>query len=165
MNRGTTTQAEAARRYGVHRSIINRLVSSGALESDARGRPYLDACARRWGDRERPTDDADNRDAFDRARARKMNAEASLAELKLEEERGNLVRMDEIVRVNTAAFASIRQAVMIIPDRICMTVAAESDPDECRRIMDRAVRKALTGAADKIRGFDYEAIASERARA
>lgn len=84
------------------------------------------------------------------ARARREVAEASLAELRMREQLGELVRADH-VRAETAKIAiKIREAFLNLPDRLAPVVAAESDPGAVFRLLDLEFRQILTTLADDI---------------
>jgi phage terminase Nu1 subunit (DNA packaging protein) len=64
---------------------------------------------------------------YNESRARREAAEAELAELRLAEERGELVRRIHVEAEAQRMGAAIKQALLNIPDRMAATLAVESD--------------------------------------
>jgi len=80
---------------------------------------------------------------YNASRARHEKAKADLAEIKLAEGRGDLVRRKAIA---DALFASARQArdrLMAVAARAAPLVAASSDTAECARILSDEIQAAL----------------------
>ena len=76
-------------------------------------------------------------------RVKRLRLELTQAEL--EERRGNLLRRDEVERATFARFRRVRDAVLRVPVQLAAAVAANTDPAECRRVMNDALRDALLG--------------------
>jgi hypothetical protein len=79
-----------------------------------------------------------------------MHQQARAARAALEAQRleGKLVPVREVEAVWAAMMMAIRNRMLLVPDRIAARVAAESSILECRDIVDRAVREALTAASE-----------------
>lgn len=87
-------------------------------------------------------------DDYFAARARRETAEAELAELKLQEQLGQLVRGDK-VRAETARLAaSLREAFLQMPARLSPVLAAESDAARVHDLLQAEVRQVLAQLAD-----------------
>lgn len=78
------------------------------------------------------------------ARTRREIAEADLAELKLAELRGELVRADEWSAALARRAVAFREGLLQIPDRLSAQLAAEADQDTIRRLLDVEIRATLT---------------------
>ena len=82
------------------------------------------------------------------SRARREAAEAKLAELKLGEVAGELVRADD-VRAECARLATaLRNAFLQMPDRLAPVLAAETEPSRVHALLMTEIRQVLTQLAD-----------------
>jgi hypothetical protein len=80
-------------------------------------------------------------DSFNIANTRERLAKAKIAELDLAERVGTLVKTEDVeVRVFNMARAG-REAIMALPDRMSVTLAAESDPHKVHALLTDACRK------------------------
>lgn len=84
------------------------------------------------------------------AKTRREQAEASIAELKELELRGDLVRKVEVERALAARLVALRESLEVLADRLAALVAAESDAGVCRRLIRDEHRKALTMLAEHL---------------
>jgi len=82
---------------------------------------------------------------FNSVRTRHEQLRLELTQAELEERRGNLLRRDEVERATFARFRRVRDAVLRVPVQLAAAVAANTDPAECRRVMNDALRDALLG--------------------
>ena len=101
--------------------------------------------------------------AYWEAKTRREAAEASLAELKEAELRGDLVRRAVVERELASRLVALRESLEVLADRLAALVAAESDASVCRRLLREEHRKALTGFAGAIAAAASEAGAGEEA--
>lgn len=76
-------------------------------------------------------------------RAQREAAEAGMAELKLAEMKGELIRVDAVKRVMALSFATTRDGLLQIPARMAAVLAAESDPATVQRLMYAEIHRAL----------------------
>lgn len=84
------------------------------------------------------------------AKTRREAAEASIAELKEAELRGELVRRAVVEREMAARLVALRESLEALADRLSALVAAESDAQACRRLLRDEHRTALAGFATRI---------------
>lgn len=94
-----------------------------------------------------PTDPAAHRpldESHDKARTRREIAQANLAELKLAELSGELVRADDVRHALARRFVAFREGLLQIPDRLSAQLAAETDQGTIRRLLDIEIRASLT---------------------
>lgn len=84
---------------------------------------------------------------YDEARRRREVAEASIAELKEAELRGDLVRRAAVERETASRLVALRESLEVLADRLAALVAAESDPVACRRMLRDEHRNALAAFA------------------
>lgn len=86
-------------------------------------------------------------------RNRREAAEAELAELRLAEEKGRLIRVDAVKAVVASVFSAARDALLQIPARLGPQLAAESDASKAQTMLHTEIHQALqllAGATDRI---------------
>ncbi len=166
------TQREYARRRGCTEAAVRRAVRDGRISLiDGRIDPV--AADAQWARNtrvragSRPTDDAnltgsstasgqsgqpeddDTDSGYWKSRARRERAEAELAELKLRELQGQLVRADEWAAALAKRAAAFREGLLQIPSRLAAQLAAEADQarvhtmleDELRHVMEQLTHR------------------------
>ena len=77
------------------------------------------------------------------SRARREAAEAELAELKLAELQGQLVRADEWAAALARRAAAFREGMLQIPARLAAQLAAETDEARVHALLDAELRQVL----------------------
>lgn len=77
------------------------------------------------------------------SRARKEAADAELAELKLEREKGRLVDAEEVKKTAFKVARAVRDQMLNIPDRVAAELAAETDVFKINKRLTDEIRKAL----------------------
>lgn len=92
------------------------------------------------------------------AKTRRETAEASIAELKEAELRGDLVRRAVVEREFAARLVALRESLEVLADRLSAQVAAEPDALRCRQLLRDEHRLALSAFAERI---DLEAASDE----
>lgn len=80
---------------------------------------------------------------FQAARTRRETAEASLAQLKLQEQEGELIRLDAVRNAWATRLTAVRDALLQIPARIAPVVAAESSIEGCAIAIDTELRRVM----------------------
>lgn len=83
---------------------------------------------------------------YNTSRARREAAEAQLAELKLAEERGDLVRVSSVKAAIDRRHAGLRELLLQLPARVVPLLVARPDP----AAMDQLLRAEILGALDQI---------------
>lgn len=87
---------------------------------------------------------ANNRPAdADEARARKLSAEAELAEMERDERRGELVPIAAVERVVVEEYTALRAKLLSLPSKLAPQVAIESGEAACRELLERGITEAL----------------------
>lgn len=77
------------------------------------------------------------------ARARKLAAEAELAEMERDERRGQLIPISVVERVVSEEYAAVRAKLLSLPGKLAPLVAIEDDEVTCRDLIERGVTEAL----------------------
>lgn len=84
------------------------------------------------------------------AKTRRETAEASIAELKEAELRGELVRRALVERELASQLVALRESLEVLADRLAAVMAAESDAAVCRNLLRTEHRLALASFAKRI---------------
>ena len=77
------------------------------------------------------------------SRTRRETAEAELAELKLAEQYGQLIRVDAVKAAVASVFSAARDALLQIPARLGPQLAAESDASKAQTMLHSEIHQAL----------------------
>lgn len=158
------TKAEYARRRGVTEGAVRQAVRDGRI-TEVDGKIDPAAADEEWARNSRvragsapsepnaevPGDEAD-RPASDAwqyqvSRARREQAEAQIAELKLQEQLGQLVRVDSVRSEVAAALGQVREHLLQLPARLAPLIVAEPDQAQIQRLLEAEIRAALAKAA------------------
>jgi hypothetical protein len=159
----TITQAEYARRRGCTEGAVRRAVRDGRISLiDGRIDPvaadaqWLRNTRVRAGSR--PAEDAnlasargssggrgrdDEADDYWTSKGRRERAEAELAELKLAEQRGELVRAADVRAQHAGRLAMLRESLLQLPARMAPLLAVEGDAARCHDILQRELHGVL----------------------
>ncbi len=92
------------------------------------------------------------------AKTRRETAEASIAELKEAELRGDLVRRAVVEREFASRLVALRESLEVLADRLSAQVAAEADAGRCRQLLRDEHRLALAAFVERI---DLDAATEE----
>lgn len=85
---------------------------------------------------------------YEVAKARKMDADADLAELKLQTERGLLVKAEDVAKAWEGALGAMKGKLMSIPTKAAPVVAGESEATACQHLLESLVYEALEELAN-----------------
>lgn len=98
-----------------------------------------------------PDDDpaASKDPAIAKSQAKKEEFRAKLVELEYEERVGNLLRRDEIEKEWFRRGRQVRDAVLNVPARLAGILAAESDQQKVRDLLETELRQALESLANE----------------
>lgn len=145
--------AASLTRIGQTRSQDKAGVARRHAEARANGAQdpsYAGACGDgEDGNDDEAGDDVITRPDFQAARARREQARAQREEIELARVVDTLLVAEEVEAVLADAVTNFRAACEGIGALVAAEVAAESDPVECRRIIDEHVRAALSGLANR----------------
>ena len=145
------TQSALARHLKVSRQAVHDLVKRGILEPDANGLIDLDLAKHALARKTRPSGktaaalepSAEQEETHHAARARRERAEATMAELKLAEQRGEVIRVDAIRAALAGVLSQCRDAFMALPARLAPVLAAETDAGRVHRVLSDEVHRVL----------------------
>lgn len=80
---------------------------------------------------------------YEEARAKKVAAEAEIAELELAKVKGELVDASDVVTAWSDVLASIKARLISIPSKAAPIVSAEDSAAVCQSVLEDLVREAL----------------------
>ncbi len=81
--------------------------------------------------------------SFDEVRARKIAAEAEMAEIELREKKGQLIPASEVVASWGEIVGACRSKLLAVPAKIAPVVAVEDNPAVCKQIVEEQIGEAL----------------------
>ena len=89
--------------------------------------------------------DIPKNDEYMTSRTRRESAEAEMAELKLAEQHGHLIRVDAVKQALANAFTATRDSLLQIPSRLAAVLAAETDAAKVHELLQLELYRALEG--------------------
>ena len=145
------TPAEYARRRGLHSSTVYNAIREGRCPREPDGTIRVDIADRLWPEVAHKTgvkvqtveSSGGESVTLNEARTRKALAEAESKELKLAQQRGELVAIEDVARVYYGILRKLRNRLRAIPGRISALVVAEPDVGEVRRMLSGEIDDAL----------------------
>ena len=171
MDQELITQAELARRLGVTRQYINKLVRDGKIQKVGKKIDYESACesikmitdparskisedkkeesvetpmpAKNSGGKRPPT--------FAEAKTMKEIYSAKLAKLKYEEEAQILIKKSDIYEKAHIVGRNIKQVLLSLPARVMEQLAVETDPRKVNQILEKEVRDSLSSLEEELK--------------
>lgn len=144
------TRSGAARALGITPATLDRWVDRGAPKRRGKrgGRLYDVVAVRKW----RRDRDAKRQPVLDLAheRAALARVQRELTELKVREARAELVKADDVERVQRAALAAVRAQLLAVPRRCVLAGLPRSHEPLVKRHITEALRElsALRTLAD-----------------
>jgi len=133
---------EYGRRYGVNESTVRGWID--------RGMPDTDAEATAWivDNVLKPLRDTDTKEQIEKARLRKLIAEANQAETELARQRELLIPSDEVHKELTAFFKTFRDYFRTLPNKIYHEVFEQDSALKVKRVLQQRIDELLTEIAD-----------------
>lgn len=159
--------SEYARRRGCSEGAVRRAIKDGRITAHggkvdpvaadaqwsrntrvrAGSRATNDANLTAGGAPQRQSQDEDTEGGYWKSRARREAAEAELAELKLAEQQGHLIRTDAIRAAHAKRLAGLREALLQIPARLASVLAAEPDQAKCHDALQAEIHGVLASVS------------------
>lgn len=151
--------ADAARAEGIDRALVRRWVNAGRLPCDDQKRVRV-ADLRRL--RKQGLDPSRGRhkgaagesaaggvsSGFTAVRTKREEQLVRLAEIEVRKKSGQLIEVSRVHDQVKSAGVMIRESLLAIPERLAAVVAAESDEQKIRQLMDAEIRHALAGLVE-----------------
>ncbi|EPM3750169.1 hypothetical protein ACTLM0_001978, partial [Escherichia coli] len=88
-------------------------------------------------------------------RVRKLRAEATLAELELAKQRGEVAPIEEFQSVWANRFTIIRANMLQLPQRVVTMLIGETSERRFKQVMTEEIKQILTAAASSGTEADY----------
>lgn len=138
------TQAEFGDLVGITQQAVSALLHSGVLKSGASVSTWLQAYCdnlreQAAGRRGRSLDGPDLVDE----RARLTREHRAMAELRLAEARGELIRVDAVTAAWSRTLTALRDGLMQIPARCSAALAAENEGARVHDLLSAEIHQAL----------------------
>lgn len=99
--------------------------------------------------------------SYEEARARKIAAEAEIAELELAKVRGSLVLAGDVVTAWSDVLANLKAKLISIPSKAAPIVASDDNAGSCQKVIEDLVREAL----EELSNYDPKINAAAKKRA
>lgn len=137
------TQAELGQLIGVTQGRVSQLIAEGVITGDTIADRVGSYCAHVRAMAAGRTDAPE----ITSERARLLAAQASREELRLAEDRGELIRAN-VVRAGLAVvFVTARDHLMQLSDRLAQTLASETDTGKVHALLTDEIHHALSQLA------------------
>lgn len=81
---------------------------------------------------------------YDKARARKMTAQAEKEEIELAKRKGSIVDIEDVVDIVKQEYAVTRQKIFALPNKLAMDVLSCETAQEVQAMIEKAVNEALS---------------------
>lgn len=132
---------------------VQQLTSEGVFAKEGRGRYDLVSCVQAyvgfWQDKAEARSAAEHVDgSLEESKARKMAAEAELAELQLARERGELVTVEDAVKERTRDYGHLRAKMLNMPAKYAPSTVGCRTIAESKVRWEDAVAEALSVLSD-----------------
>ena len=85
---------------------------------------------------------------FEAARARKTEAQATLAELELAKAQSELVAVEDVIAAWADTVATVKNRLLAIPTKTAPLICVESEPTICHKIVESEIYEALEELAN-----------------
>ena len=127
---------------------IQQLVKEGILRKEERGRyPFIEDIKKYVMYLQARVDGGGNIIDLDEARKRKLQAEAMLAELELENAQSNTLSVSDHGEVIGSLGDTIRGRLLVLPSKLAPALALESKQGLCKQIIEDEIRSTLAEIA------------------
>ncbi|EEW1513866.1 TPA: terminase small subunit [Escherichia coli] len=146
------TDADLAELTGLSSRRIRQLVESGRLTRAGRNRYQLAEVFMALVEEMSGGDKASELTA---ERVRKLRAEATLAELELAKQRGEVAPIEEFQSVWANRFTIIRANMLQLPQRVVTMLIGETSERRFKQVMTEEIKQILTAAASSGTAADY----------
>ncbi|MFG0800797.1 hypothetical protein [Leclercia sp. GLN_9] len=134
---------EYGRRYGVNESTVRGWVERGMPQD-------TDAEATAWIVENilKPLRDTDTKEQIEKARLRKLIAEAEQAETELDRQRELLIPADEVYKELNQFFKTLRDYFRTLPNKIQHEVFEQDSVLKVKRVLQQRIDEMLTEIGD-----------------
>jgi len=138
------TTAELAKVLGLSVPRISQLLNAGVLRRNREN--YFPLCKSVYdviGALKKTPGSDENKSSYDKARTRKMEAEADIKSMDVKKRKGELVEIDDVINIVKKEYTSIRQRLFAIPNKIALEILGCASPKESQAMLTEAINQAL----------------------
>jgi len=149
------TKAAFARHRGVTGAAVTKMIKTGRIVVGDDNRIHVEAANNMLDgpvEQEPAPTNTDGSPDIDIERARKMKADADLAELKVKEAEGRLIPIEVIKAADFQTIRTWRDTLLGVADRLSAKCAATTDERKVNAIIMQEIRATLEAMAN---GVDY----------
>jgi phage terminase Nu1 subunit (DNA packaging protein) len=130
---------------------VQQLTREGVLPKADRGRyelaPVIQAYVKYLRDRALPGEAEGLSEDFQKARARRTAAEASMAEMRAAQARGELIPAADVHEVLTAIFGRVRSKLLALPSKLAPRLLGVTSVNDAQEQLKAGVYEALSELA------------------
>ncbi|MGH8605357.1 MAG: hypothetical protein ACREXR_21980, partial [Gammaproteobacteria bacterium] len=94
---------------------------------------------------------------FIEAKTKRETYEAALAELRHAQLIGRLVDVEDVKRESFACVRAVRDAFLVLPDRLAPSLASEGDARKVHEILSNEIEQVLLGLVKDFQGEEKQA--------
>lgn len=112
----------------------------------SKGRPHqfdLEQCKVWIAANVRGQGGTENDENLNEAKLRKLQAEASLAEIELQRERAELVEIEEVAKQVASEYSTVRAKLLALPTKVSGIIYSLQSQREVTEVLDNAIREIL----------------------
>lgn len=145
----TVSKRELAERWGIHQSNIDKYLVEGmpfltkGNKRDGLSTFDFEAC-NEWRNAKLGLQEGHEDETMKQARLRKLQAEASLAELELEQQKGTVVAIEDVAQEMANVFSTVKTRLLALSAKLPGLVIGMTTEREMQDVIDREIRTVLT---------------------
>lgn len=145
----TVSKRELAEKWNCHQSTIDRYLIEGmpfltkGNRRDGLSTFDLEACTE-WRNAKLGLQEGHEDETMQQARLRKLQAEASLAELELEQQKGTVVAVEDVAQELANVFSTVKTRLLALSAKLPGLVIGMTTEREMQDVIDREIRTVLT---------------------
>lgn len=145
----TVSKRELAERWSIHQSNIDKYLVEGmpfltkGNKRDGLSTFDFEAC-NEWRNAKLGLQEGHEDETMQQARLRKLQAEASLAELELEQQKGTVVAIEDVAQEMANVFSTVKTRLLALSAKLPGLVIGMTTEREMQDVIDREIRTVLT---------------------
>ena len=139
------TAVDLARVLGFNRSRVTQLETSGIIHRNQNAKYLLCESVYNYISSIKKKKSVGADADYEKARARKMEAQADLQEMAVKKKRGELVEIQSVVDTVKSEYATTRQKIFAIPNKLARDIVHCESAKQAQGMMLEAINEALSG--------------------
>lgn len=159
----TVSKRELAEKWNCHQSTIDRYLIEGmpfltkGNRRDGLSTFDLEACTE-WRNAKLGLQEGHEDETMQQARLRKLQAEASLAELELEQQKGTVVAIEDVLASWAAVFSTFKTRLLTLSAKLPGLVVGMESVREMQAVFDQEFRIVLQEIVNEYEQIDKATI-------